>query len=79
MGIVSELEFDHDRCNYCGYHLNGNVANIISRETLGEYDNDLYIMLMKEVECRRCGGVTKLHYMGEPVSTGVTTQDFERR
>ena len=68
MGIVSELEFDRDLCNNCGYHLHGNVASIISRETLAECDGELYIMLLKEVECCNCGGTTKVEYMGEPVS-----------
>ena len=69
MGIHSELEIDCDCCNGCGHHLHGNVGNIISRQVLAECDDDLYIMLLKEIECCLCGEVTKVQYMGEPVST----------
>ena len=68
MGIVSELEFDGDCCNCCGHQLHGNVGNIISRQVLTESDGELFIMLLKDVECGQCGKVTKVEYMGEPVS-----------
>ena len=68
MGILSEIEFDRDCCNCCGHHLQGNVGHIISREVLAECDDELFIMLLKEVECGQCGGVTKVEYMGDPVS-----------
>ncbi len=69
MGVRSELEFDHDRCKHCRIHLHGHIASVRSHETLAEYDGELHVVLVTLVECRRCGYVNRIDYMGEPVST----------
>ena len=68
MGVYSEIRIDSDRCDDCGHLLYEHIASVRSHETLAEYDGELHVALVKLVECSGCGYVTRIHYMGEPVS-----------
>ena len=67
MAILSDLSADQHRCEQCTNLLRGNVVEVSSRVALQEHDDELYVVIVKDVTCG-CGNINRIDYFGEPLS-----------
>ena len=67
MAIYSDIEADKSRCPRCANLLRGNIVEVSSRVTLQEHDDELYVVIVKDVTCG-CGNINRIDYFGEPLS-----------
>lgn len=65
MGIRSEIKADSDRCKHCGRLLHEHYNGKHTRQTLREYDDDVWMATMVDVRCGYCGKITPIFYIAD--------------
>jgi hypothetical protein len=63
MGLIAELKADGDKCRYCGRILYEHFGGKRTRRFLREYEGELCVATIVDLECAFCGGITSLFYM----------------